>query len=344
MPTDPIERAIPRGLSVIIPAYNEEVSLEAFLQEVVEHCKTRGYELIVVNDGSRDRTPAILEAAAARGELRVLHHKVNRGYGAAIKTGVQAAGADLAITIDADGQHVLEDIDRLYQICLAEDADMINGSRRGQGSDGAYRQIGKSAIRSFARLLMPLHIHDINSGMKIYRTDLARRYLPLCPDSMPYSDIITLTFVHNRHRVLEEPIRIRKRLGGVSTINTHTAFQTIMEIVHVLVLFNPMRIFLPMSALCLVAGFAWGLPIVAAGRGVSIGAMLAIVTGLIFFFLGLIAEQLSWIRKAPTELQGADRVNQFCGRPPQGAGANVPQAPSRADDPATQTAGAQRLP
>jgi glycosyltransferase involved in cell wall biosynthesis len=301
-------------LSVIIPAFNEEKSLERFLPEVVAHCQHMGYQLIVVNDGSTDRTAAMLEDAATGKELLVLHHKVNRGYGAAIKTGVEAAQTNLVITIDADGQHRLEDIDRLYRKCLSADADMINGSRRGQAGDGAYRSVGKSVIRSFGKLLMPLHVYDINSGMKIYRTDLARRYLPLCPDSMPYSDIITLTFVHNRHRVLEEPIRTRRRITGASAVSTGTAFETILEILHILVLFNPMRIFLPAAAVCLLAGFIWGIPIVAAGRGVSIGAMLAIVTGLIFFFLGLIAEQLSWIRKASTE-QGVSRITQYCGKP-----------------------------
>jgi glycosyltransferase involved in cell wall biosynthesis len=298
-------------LTVIIPAYNEEASLAAFLPAAVDHCRAHDYDLVVVNDGSRDRTGAILDEADRQGQLRALHHKMNRGYGAAIKTGVMAAETDFLVTIDADAQHDLADIDRLFAKGCEEDADMVVGSRRGQVPASRYRSTGKMAIRSFARLLMPVPIEDINSGMKLYRTDLARRYLPLCPDSMAFSDIILLTFLHNGHQVLEQPIHVHARAGGKSTISTATAFETILEILHILVLFNPMRIFLPASVLCLCFGFAWGLPIILDRRGVSVGAMLAIVTGLIFFFLGLIAEQLSWIRRALFELERRDELRRF---------------------------------
>lgn len=287
-----------------------------FLPQVAEHCLSKGYELIVVNDGSSDRTATIVEEALEGPQLRALHHKVNRGYGAAIKTGVMAATTDLVITIDADGQHSVEDVDKLYQLMCHEDADMVVGSRQGQAASSLYRGLGKSIIRTFAKLLMPISIYDLNSGMKIYRTDLAQRYVRVCPDSMPYSDIIALLFINKRHRVLETPIQVGARLGGVSTINLQTAIQTIFEILHILIMFNPMRLFLPVSLFCLISGVAWGLPIILAGRGISIGSTLAIIAGLILFFLGLIAEQLSLLRKASTEAQGAEHVKAFCGRPP----------------------------
>jgi glycosyltransferase involved in cell wall biosynthesis len=295
-----------KTLTVIIPAHNEELALQTFLPAVVDHCRARNYALVVVNDGSGDGTRPMLDDAARRTELRAIHHKVNRGYGAAIKTGVMEAETDFVVTIDADGQHNLTDIDRLFARACAEDADMVVGNRRGQQSPNRYRTVGKLAIRSFAKLLMPVPIQDLNSGMKLYRTDLARRYMSLCPDSMAYSDIIVLTFLHTRQLVIEEPIHVRERIAGASSVSTATAFETVLEILHILVLFNPMRIFLPASALCLLFGFGWGLPIILAKRGVSVGAMLAIVTGVISFFLGLIAEQLSWIRRTPVEPQARD--------------------------------------
>ena len=293
-------------LTVVIPAFNEEASLERYLPRVVEHCRRRHYQLIVVNDGSSDRTRGIIDQAALRGELRAIHHKMNRGYGAAIKSGIAGTSTDFLITIDADGQHELEDIDRLLQKAVDEDADMVVGSRRGQAAASVYRGVGRLAIRSFAKLLMLVPIHDLNSGMKLYRVDLARWYMPLCPDSMSYSDIIALTFLHRRHRVIEEPIRLNQRVDGTSSVSTATAFETVLDILHILMLFNPMRIFLPASAICILLGLAWGIPIILDKRGVSVGAMLAIMTGVIFFFLGLLAEQLSWIRRAPIEIQRTD--------------------------------------
>jgi hypothetical protein len=145
-------------------------------------------------------------------------------------------------------------------------------------------------------LLMPIHISDLNSGFKLYNTKLVQRYLSICPDSMAFSDVITLIFIKKSHLVLEHPITIRQRAAGKSMINTFTAIQTIMEIINIAMLFNPLRIFLPLSVLSIGFGFAWGIPIMLRARGVSVGAMLAIVTGLLCFFFGLIAEQLSAMR------------------------------------------------
>jgi len=144
--------------------------------------------------------------------------------------------------------------------------------------------------------LMPLPIHDLNSGFKLYRTDLAKKYLPLCPNSMAFSDVIALAFISQRELVLEHPITTRNRITGKSKINLQTAFETIIEIINIILLFNPLRVFLPISILSIVLGFGWGIPLILLGRGVSVGAMLAIVLGALFFAIGLIASQLSAIR------------------------------------------------
>jgi hypothetical protein len=202
------------------------------------------------------------------------------------------------ITIDADGQHCLEDVELLLEELLTRDADMVIGRREGVSPSGRYRELGKGLIRLTANLLLKLHVHDINSGMKICDTRLAQRYLHLCPDSMAFSDVITLVFVSQRHLVFELPIRVRARIAGTSTITTRTALETLMEILNIVILFNPHRIFLPVSLVSIALGVAWGIPIVMRGDGVSVGAMLAIVTGVVFFFLGLLAEQISLIRRS----------------------------------------------
>lgn len=285
------------SLTVIIPAYNEEVSLKDVLPSVIDFCGERGIEVIVVNDGSTDGTADVFSKFLDRKNYTVLTHKVNRGYGGAIKTGIAAARTRYVITIDADGQHDLSDVEALHKEITATGADMIVGSRRGARGQSYYRSIGKSLIRRIARVLMPLDIHDLNSGMKIYDREIGSRYVRLCPDSMAFSDIIALVFVSRRHLVLERPISIKPRAAGRSTIGVGTAFDTVKEILNIVVLFNPMRVFFPIAVFFLLAGVAWGLPLVLMGRGVSVGAMLGIVTGLIFLFLGLIAEQLSLMRK-----------------------------------------------
>lgn len=288
------------SLTVIIPAYNEAESLPRVLPEVVAFCRRHGYQLIVTNDGSRDATGKILDALPREDFVRVIHHKVNRGYGGAIKSAIRAATTDHVITIDADGQHVLDDIPRLHARLVAEDADLVVGNRDAN-PQGLYRRFGKSIIRAVAKVLMPLHVRDINSGIKVYDTALAQKYIRLCPDSMSYSDTITLVFVARRHRVVEEPVSLNPRAAGTSTISSRTAVETLLEILNIIVLFNPMRVFLPLALAFAGFGIAWNVPIFLRGEGVSVGSMMLIVSGLLFFLLGLITEVLSNLRMAAVD-------------------------------------------
>jgi hypothetical protein len=198
--------------------------------------------------------------------------------------------------MDGDGQHHLEDVERLFQFAVQMDADMVVGKREGVNISTGYRALGKYLIRSFTKILMPLPVSDLNSGFKLYRTAPAKRYITVCPDTMAFSDVITLVFLSEKNLVLEHPIRISPRKLGQSTINAFTAFETVMQVLNIALMFNPLRLFLPISIFCILAGIVWGVPIVLLGRGVSVGAMLAIVTGLLFFVLGLLASQLSSIR------------------------------------------------
>jgi glycosyltransferase involved in cell wall biosynthesis len=293
-------------LSVVVPIYNEASSLSVLLADLVPYCHDQKWELILVDDGSNDNTPMILKEYEGYSGVKIIHHKVNRGYGGALKTGILKAATQYTVTLDADGQHELSDINELLKFTLDNDADLVVGNRGKQGHSGLYRKLGKWIIRKFAALLMPINISDLNSGFKLYRTELVQRYLALCPDSMAFSDVITLVFIKKRHLVLEHLITIKKRSAGKSTITSFTAIQTIMEIINIVMMFNPLRIFLPLSVFCIGFGFAWGIPIMLHARGVSVGAMLAIVTGLLFFFIGLVAEQLSAMRMGLLDMRKDD--------------------------------------
>jgi hypothetical protein len=113
---------------------------------------------------------------------------------------------------------------------------------------------------------------------------------------MAFSDVIALTFISQRDLVLEYPITILARKRGKSSIRLSTALDTVMEIINIALMFNPLRVFLPISIICILVGVGWGMPFLILGHGVSVGSMLAIVIGLLFFALGLIATQLAAIR------------------------------------------------
>jgi len=284
-------------LSIIIPVYNEAESFKILFPTLIQLCKEKNWQLIVVNDGSTDGSKELIESYFNPEFVNIIHHKLNKGYGAAIKSGISECDTEYLITFDADGQHRVEDIELLYTSLIKNDADMVVGSRKGFKSASIFRGFGKSIIRNIAKILMHVPIYDINSGMKIYNTALAKKYICLAPDTMSFSDIIALIFINNRHLVIEVPIVVNKRNKGKSTIGIDTAFHTIMEIINIVILFNPMKIILPLSLVCFFIGLLVGLPILLRGHGVSTGALLGIIAGIIFFLLGLIAEQLSAIRK-----------------------------------------------
>ena len=292
-------KLVNQSLTVVVPVYNEGEHLPVFASAAIEFCQEHGWDIIFVNDGSRDSTGKILNELATFPWVRVFHHKVNRGYGGALKTGIRQVTTTYLVTIDGDGQHDLNDIENVFRFALEQNADLVIGKRNERRTTTLYRNLGKFLIRSFTKTLVPLSIRDLNSGFKLYRTNLAKRYVTVCPDSMAFSDVITLVFLNEFCLVLEHPIRVLPRKSGQSTITTFTAFETIIQVLNIALMFNPLKVFLPISALCILAGLGWGIPIVLVGRGVSVGAMLAIVRPPI----GLIStKSLGQVKPAPGRL------------------------------------------
>lgn len=282
-------------LSLIIPAYNEEDCLKDFLPEVVEHCRQKKYTLILINDCSKDKTGQIMDQFRHENFIKIIHNKVNAGYGGSIKNGIRKADTDYIITFDADGQHRLDDIEPLLQTTMENEAEMVVGDRG--VSSGAYRETGKWIIRFIAKLLIPFEIKDINSGLKIYDRKLALQYIRICPDTIAYTYIILFVFIFKKHRVLEVPIKVNKRLTGKSTINFMTALENMQEIINIIILFNPLRIFFPVGLFCILVSCVWEVHILMRGDGISVGSMLGFVTGILTIFIGMVVHQISAFRR-----------------------------------------------
>lgn len=279
-------------LSVVIPALNEAASLPATLDELKAVADPRGWEIIVVDDGSTDGTAEVARQAG----VTVVRHRVRRGYGGAVKTGLFHAKAPLTATFDADGQHDPADLAELVRALRESDADMVTGMRQGPSS-GAYRSLGKWIIRRIARTLLPTSVQDLNTGIRVFKTSVGRRYASLLPDSPALCDVMTLLLIAEKQVVVEHAVSVRPRAGGTSKMSTRTALDTVIEILNIITLINPLRIFLPLSFTSVVIGALWGVPYVMMGRGVSVGSMLAIMTGVVLFALGLLAEQLAALRR-----------------------------------------------
>ena len=284
-------------LTIVIPCFNEEESISQFFPELLSFAKEHSFLVIVVDDGSSDHSRERLEEIAReQSVLTVLHHKRNRGYGAAIKTGMEAVRTEFAITMDADGQHRLQDALACFNAIRETDADLIVGARSNNAS-GNYRTFGKFLIRAFASSLFYLPVKDLNSGMKCYRMAEARPYLELCPDTMAFSDIILLLMLNDGKKVGEVPIEIMPRNTGKSTIGAATAMVTLAEILNLSVLLRPMTTFFRFGAFFLLLGFIWSAYTYWNSNGLSSAAIMLLIFGFFCFILGLLGEQLSQIRK-----------------------------------------------
>ena len=144
------------NLTIIIPCYNESQNVLNVIPNIIDFCEQNDFQLIIVNDGSRDNTLELLETFESD-KLLLVNHKVNRGYGAAIKTGIQNCNTQYCVTIDADGQHNLQDIIQLLEYRNANDFDLVIGDRNFGGST-LFRNIGKYIIHKFTQLFIKIKI------------------------------------------------------------------------------------------------------------------------------------------------------------------------------------------
>ncbi len=275
-------------LTIVIPCYNEQENIPKVLPDVTAYCLQRNFRCIVVNDGSKDNS--LIELKKFSNEyLTVYSHSRNRGYGAAIKTGIRRCETEYVVTIDADGQHTLEDIDKMLEILIRENADICVGNRNSKGST-ALRNFAKSIIVRFSKAFINIKINDLNSGMKMYKTNVVKYMVKFAPNGMPFSDVIVLLFHQFRFKIIEEPINIKPREHGTSTISYKTAIETLYEIMYIIIHFIPLRFFGAIGLAILSFGIVWGAGFVAKGMGVTAGTALCVLSGLIFIGFGILLE------------------------------------------------------
>lgn len=281
-------------LTVIVPCYNEASNIPHVFPDTILFCEKNNFQLIAVDDGSKDETLKELYKLQSD-KLEILHHSVNRGYGSAIKTGIRHCKTEICITIDADGQHALDDIHHLMVTMENEMADLVVGNRRGEGSS-PIRNLGKLIIITFANTFFNLPIQDLNSGMKLYKTRIVQSLIQWTPNGMAFSDVVTLIHLQLRYKIVERDITIKPRTRGNSTINWRTAIYTISEIAFLVVNIIPFRFFGMVSLILLLIGMIWALPFVISGEGVTVGSALLLTAALIVFLQGVMMELLVRLR------------------------------------------------
>jgi len=275
-----------RAVSVVIPAFNEGPHVGEHVRAVAAELARCGWEheLIVVDDGSTDGTAQAASDAGAR----VLRQPVNRGYGAALKCGIAQARHGWILITDADSTYPATAIPLLLE--RAAKSEMVVGARIGANVRIPWsRRPAKWILTRLASYLSATRIPDLNSGLRLMRRELVRRYEHLLPQGFSFTTTITLCAACNGHAMEFVAVDYGKR-RGTSKIRARHAYDFLIVILRTIVLFNPLKVFLPLGMVMFVAGvskFVYDCFL----RNLSESAVLALLGALIVWSVGLLADQ-----------------------------------------------------
>ncbi len=280
--------------SIIIPTYNEEQGIKETLKLLKKYLEENDFqtEIIVVNDGSTDQTKKILENIE---NIKLINHPYNKGYGASLKTGVKNAQYNWVLLYDGDNQHNPKYIKNLIE--YRNNYDMIVGARQGyQGP--LIRQPGKKLLFWTANYLVQKKIPDLNSGFRLIKKDLFLKFYHILPNGFSLTTTITLAFFKEGLSVKYVPIEIKKR-AGKSSIRVIHGLEALMIVFRTITLFSPLRIFLPVSCflffLSLLVSVLQSISL--KELNISDTTILLFISSLFLFFFGLLADQISAIRR-----------------------------------------------
>ncbi len=231
----------PLRVSVVIPAYNEEAAVGAEVRNVRQTLQRFGiaHEIIVVDDGSGDRTAEEAVLAGAR----VLQHLRNRGYGASLKTGITAARYDMIAITDADGTYPADQIPVLLE--KLQTADMAVGARTGTNVNiPLVRKPAKLMLGWLAARIAGRKIPDLNSGLRVFRRELAMQYFPVLSNQFSFTTTITLALLADDYSVIYHPIDYFARVGKSKIVPRHF-MDFIVLVLRMAMLFQPLKVFIP---------------------------------------------------------------------------------------------------
>lgn len=273
-------------ITVIIPAHNEEKAIDTILDELIAVLEEQPYEIIVVDDGSTDNTAKIVQQKET---VKLIQHPINKGYGAALKTGIKNATNDLIMIIDGDGTYPVKAIPEL--LVEVDNYDMVVGARTGKEVKiQLYRRPAKWFLSKLANYLVGTKIPDLNSGMRIFKKEDVLKFFNILPSTFSFTTTITLAYLSIDYNVKYVPIDYHERTGKSKIKPFRDGFNFIMLIVRTITYFNPLKVFLPISIGLFVFGFILLSYQMIVARNVADLPAMIILAAFQIGFLGLLAD------------------------------------------------------
>lgn len=282
-----------KQLSVIIPVYNEEKMVGQVIEELKNELNKLDleYEIIVVNDGSTDRSKEILMKIS---NIKIIEHLENRGYGASLKAGFKESRGDLILIIDADGSYPVEAVKELTK--HIPEYDMVIGARKKYRP--FYGRPAKWFLNKFAGYLTGTKVLDLNSGMRIFKKQIILDNWKIFPQKFSFSSTLTMICLTNDYKVKNIKIDYLKR-NGKSKLKPVKSFKQFIGLVAKLaLLFNPLKVFIPLSIFLLFLGIAiFVLSWIFAPKIMDTTIALLIISSIQVLALGMLADLITRTRK-----------------------------------------------
>jgi polyisoprenyl-phosphate glycosyltransferase len=283
-------------VSVVLPCFNEQDHVLTEIDRITRAMDASEwhYELLVIDDGSTDRTLERLEQARWRyPRMRLVAFHRNGGSGTARRIGTRQARGQIVVWTDADLTYPNERIPELVEM-LAKDPtiDQVVGARTSeQGTHKLFRVPAKWFIRKVAERLTGVRIPDLNSGLRAFRREVALPYLRLLPPGFSCVTTITMAFLHNQHDIRYVPIAYAKRSGESKFHFVRDAYRYILQVLRMVMYFNPLKVLMPPALWLVLLGLAKGLyDVIAHPLRISTNTVVIIVSGLIIASVALLAD------------------------------------------------------
>ncbi len=277
-------------LSVLIPVYNEQGAVNQTIQQLLDLDIIN--EILIINDGSSDNSEHLIKQLVNKNpdKISLYTHKQNKGYGAALKTGLKNAKHNLVDIIDADNTYPVAKLTDLFNTMNEFNDEMVVGSRTGGNVSYPFiRSIPKFFITALANYITSSKIPDINSGLRIFRKDIALKYLTLYPNGFSFTTTITMAMLCDDYSVTFVPIDYYSRKGNSKIRPIRDTINFFNILLKVAMYFRPFKFFLPIvllfSCISIYSIFRDLL------RGdLAQASILFPITTIMFFSIGLLAD------------------------------------------------------